>query len=99
MAVVSFAAKLKEDGSLPVPRDAVEELGLHPGDEVQVRLEATHGPEEPDQATLQARFERFFESLDTLAFEKPARFPTGDLAEAAFAEAMDEKYRKLGFKP
>jgi bifunctional DNA-binding transcriptional regulator/antitoxin component of YhaV-PrlF toxin-antitoxin module len=101
MAALTFASKLNEDGSFTIPQEAVETLGLRPGDEITVRIE-TNGTaplEAHDQATLQARFERFFENLDTLTFEKPVRFPAGDPAEAAFAEAMDEKYRKLGFKP
>jgi len=51
-----------------------------------VRVEATNGAgrrEEPDQAALQAKFERFFDNLDSLTFEKSAKFPDGDQAEAA----------------
>ncbi|HZT44176.1 MAG TPA: AbrB/MazE/SpoVT family DNA-binding domain-containing protein [Chthonomonadaceae bacterium] len=98
---ITFSAKLKDDGSLTVPKEAVEQLGLHPGDEVQVHLESANGAiqtDESDQTTLQAKFERFLEKLDALTFEKPAKFPAGDPAEAAFVEAMDEKFRKLGFK-
>jgi bifunctional DNA-binding transcriptional regulator/antitoxin component of YhaV-PrlF toxin-antitoxin module len=95
MTAISFASKLNDDGSLTIPSEAVEELGLHPGDEVQVRVVATNGP---DQAALQAKFELFFDNLDTIAFEKPTRFPNGDQTEATFAEIMDKKYRKLGFK-
>lgn len=101
MAGVTFAAKLRDDGSLPMPKEAADELGLHPGDEVQVRVEPRSGAAhtgEPDQVTLQARFERFFDQLDTLTFEEPTTQPAGDPAEAAFAEAMDDKYRKLGFE-
>ncbi len=101
MAAVTFASKLKDDGSLTIPKEAIEELGIHPGDEVQVRIEATNGAnsiKDLDQAALQAKFEQFFEELDTLTFEKPTKFPNGDQAEAAFTEIMDKKYRKLGFK-
>jgi len=102
MAAITYSAKLNEDGFLVIPKEAFETLGLHPGDEVQIRLEAANGAgpaEEPDQATLQAKFGHFFEQLDTLTFEKPDKFPCGDPAETAFAQAMDEKFRKLGFKP
>ena len=101
MATVNFASKLRADGSLTIPREAVDELRLHPGDEVQVRVEAATGvsqEDEGDQATLQAKFERFFEKLDTLTFEKPPSIRRSDRAKASFSEAMDEKYRKLGFK-
>lgn len=89
MATVTFASKLKEDGSLTIPREAVEELGLHPGDGLQVRVETMNKAEQSedqDQAALQAKFERFFEHLDTLTFEKPTNFPNGDPAEASFKE-------------
>lgn len=102
MAAATFASKLKDDGSLFVPSETVKELGLHPGDEVHVQVEAANGAgriEQPDQAALQAKFERFFNNLDTLTFEKPTTFPDGDQTEAAFTEAMDRKYCKLGFKP
>jgi len=102
MATVTFASKLQNDGSLVMPKEAVEELGLHPGDEVQVRVEVTNRAghlEKPDQAALQAKFDQFFDHLDTLTFEKPTKFPSGDQAETASAELMDEKYRKLGVKP
>ncbi|MCW3096755.1 MAG: hypothetical protein JWL77_2373 [Chthonomonadaceae bacterium] len=101
MTTVTFASKFNEDGSLTIPREVVEKLGLHPGDEVQVRIEATdeaNDLEGPEQAALQAKFERFFAELDTLTFEKPTKFPDGDQAETAFTEIMDKKYRKLGFK-
>ncbi len=102
MAAVTFASKLKSDGSLALPEEAIEELGIHPGDEVQVRVEAadraSHS-EKPAQADLQARFECFFDNLDTLHFEKSAKIVGRDPAEAAFTKSMDEKYLKLGFRP
>jgi len=72
MATITFISKLKEDGSLTIPIEVLEELGLHPGDEVQVRLEASNRVEDfeaLEQAALQAKFERFFEELDILTFE------------------------------
>lgn len=101
MATVTFASKLKEDGSLSMPKEVVEELGLHPGDEVQVNVEAANGAnriEELEQARLQRKFDAFFDRLDTLTFESPTKALTGDPAEAGFSDAMDEKFRKLGFK-
>lgn len=96
MATVTFAWKVQEDGSLMIPREAVEELGLHPGDEVQVRLEATNAadaPEEPDQVALQAKFERFFEDLDALTVEKAAmsdhyNAPSVSLEDQSAPEAL-----------
>lgn len=41
MAAVTFASKLKSDGNLTMPKHAVEELGIHPGDYVTVSVELT----------------------------------------------------------
>jgi bifunctional DNA-binding transcriptional regulator/antitoxin component of YhaV-PrlF toxin-antitoxin module len=71
MDAVTFASKLRDDGSVAIPKEAVEELGLHPGDELTVRVEPANGTDAIDeQAALQAKFDRFFEKLDTLTFEK-----------------------------
>ena len=78
------------------------ERNLRSGDELQVRLKMKNGTghiEGSDQTALQAKFERFFEDLETLTFEKPTQFPSGDQVETAFTEIMDKKYHKLGFKP
>jgi hypothetical protein len=39
------ASNLQDDGTLTVPQDAVEALGIHPGDPAQVRVESAtdHG--------------------------------------------------------
>ena len=102
MSAVTFASKLKKDGSLVMPKEVAEQLGLHPGDQVQVWVEVANGAtpiKEPDQEAIQAKFERFFDNLNTLTFEKPTHYPNGDLSEVAFTQVMDEKYQKLGFKP
>ncbi len=41
MTAIAFAAPLTGDGSLTVPKEMVAELGLHPGDVVQVHIETT----------------------------------------------------------
>jgi bifunctional DNA-binding transcriptional regulator/antitoxin component of YhaV-PrlF toxin-antitoxin module len=38
MADVMFDSKLEDDGTLVVPKQAVEELGIHPGDRVRVHI-------------------------------------------------------------
>ena len=48
MAAIIFASKLNNDDSLTIPRRAIEELGLHPGDEVQVSVEAPPTVTVPD---------------------------------------------------
>ena len=99
MAAITFASKLKEDGSFTIPQEAVETLGLHPGDEVTVRIEAANGVshiEEPDQAELQHRTAQLFEEADRLVRE-PGKFFT-DPYEAAWAEGVEEKARRMGLK-
>lgn len=101
MATVSFASKLRADGSLAMPREAVDELGLLPGDEVQVQVGVANDinhVSDADQAALHAQFESFFDKLDTLTFRNQPSVRRSDSAEASFTDAMDEKYRKLGFK-
>ena len=55
MAAVMFASKLKNDGSLTMPKQAVEELGIQPGDDVQVRVEAANNVGAPTLTTPLAR--------------------------------------------
>lgn len=102
MSEITCSVQLEDDGSLVIPRKIVEGLGLQPGDQVQVRIEAANGvdpAEDLEQARLQAKFERFFDDMEALVFEKPTEFPHGDQTETAFTEIMDKKYKKLGFKP
>lgn len=55
MAAITFASRLQEDGSLFIPKEAVDELGLHPGDEVQVQIETPRQNENPSEPTLLER--------------------------------------------
>lgn len=48
MTSINFESKLEADGFLQVPEEAVNELGLHPGDILQVKIECSnHHGEEP----------------------------------------------------
>ena len=98
MAVMTFASKLKEDGTFTIPQEAVESLGLHPGDEITIRIETTSGSHfgEPDQAELQRRAALCFEEADRLARE-PGK-PLSDPLEAAWAAGVEEKARRMGLK-
>jgi antitoxin component of MazEF toxin-antitoxin module len=102
MATITFATKLKSDGSLKIPKEAVNRLGLHPGDEVQVNVETIpnlHTPEEKEQAKLQSQFDTFFAELDISTFESPENVSRTDVVEVGFSEAMEEKFHQLGFVP
>jgi len=99
MAGVSFEATLREDGSLTIPGEAIDVLGLHPGDQVRVKVESAHGmlpDDEPDQAVLRARAARRFAEADLLVREpgKPLRDPF----EAAWAAGVEEKARRMGIE-
>ncbi|HZP81017.1 MAG TPA: AbrB/MazE/SpoVT family DNA-binding domain-containing protein [Chthonomonadaceae bacterium] len=99
MAEVTFASKLNADGSFTIPREAVETLGLHPGDEIRVRIETTKDlsiVEHLDQAELQRKAALRFEEADRLVRE-PAK-PLTDPYEAAWAEGVEEKARRIGLK-
>lgn len=98
MAAVTFASKLNADGSLTVPREAVAILGLHPGDEIRVRIEtgSEASIEEPDQAELQRRATRLFKEADGLVRE-PGQ-PLTDPYEVAWAQGVEEKARRMGLK-
>ena len=96
MAGMTFALKLKEDGSFIIPQQAVKTLGLHPGDEITVRVE-TNGTAHigvPNQAELQRRATLHFEEADRLVRE-PGK-PLTDPLEAAWGEGVEEKARRMG---
>lgn len=102
MVAITFELKMGENGTLTIPVEAVEQLGIHPGDEVRVRVEAAEPRRralEQEQESLQAKIDDFFAGMSHDTFQKPSKLPSGDEAEDAFVAAMDEKYRRLGFKP
>ncbi len=45
MTAITFAAQLTAEGSLTVPKEMVVELGLQPGDMLQVHIETAQTPE------------------------------------------------------
>jgi hypothetical protein len=92
---------MNADGSVTIPTDTVRELGLKSGDVLRVRLEPAEeqqGAEQDDSERIRERFAQFFDRLDRIVPEEPPRGAPADPAEAAFAEAMDGKYRRLGFR-
>jgi len=102
MAAITFESKMSADGKLTIPTEAVKQLGIRPGDDVRVRVEPAQEAgrtSEQEQEALQAKFDRFFAGMAHARFERPGTTPKGDEAEIAFVEEMDEKYRRLGFKP
>ena len=96
MAALTFASKLKDDGSLTIPDEAAVTLGLRPGDQVTVRIE-TNGTAQsggPDQFELRRRAALRFEEADRL-IRGPGK-PITDPLEAAWGEGVEEKARRIG---
>ena|SRR5437868_13427944 len=98
MAVMTFASKLNDDGTVTIPQEAVESLGLHPGDEITIRIETTSGSHfgEPDQEELQRRAALCFEEADCVV-RKPGK-PLSDPLEAAWAVGVEEKACRIELK-
>ena len=86
MASIIFAATLQEDGSLTMPKGAADELGLHPGDEVQVRIEMAQLHADHATASL----------LDQAVYAMTHRTP--DQISEAQARAM-EAYKPIRTVP
>ena len=93
MAAIIFASKLNNDDSLTMPKRAIEELGLQPGDEVQVRVEATNG--NADQNYYDRAIANLLEEANRL--EPVPGKPSSDPQEATFGEIVKDKLRKQGF--
>ena len=55
MTAISYIGRVQEDGTLSLPQDAQEILGLHPGDEVQVRLSSNVQEAPPQKPSEKAR--------------------------------------------
>lgn len=85
MTATSYIGKIQENGTIFVPKDAQEELGLKPGDEVQIQLirpvlvvEGTHPPNLKALAALKEIAERqkdrpYTDGSDTLRLLREGR--------------------------
>ncbi len=75
MPTVKFASRLKKDGSLRIPQEAVDELGIQPGDEVQVSVQSTS--DATDQAYYDQAIAELLEQARSLKSEpgKPGLRP------------------------
>lgn len=69
MATVTFASELNKDGTLTIPKQAVHNLGIQPGDSVMVRVEPTNGTDRQTPSTLlaQARFKMAHRTKEQIA--------------------------------
>lgn len=82
-----------------LPQEMMEQLGLKPGDRVEISSEALKrvSAEQADQAEIQTKLDAFFERLEATTFEKPTAVPSADPMKQNFAEMMDAKFQKMGF--
>ncbi len=65
MAGITFAAKLSDDRSLTIPQEAVEKLGIHPGDEIQLNIKTSKAVGEKSQSMMLGR------ALDVMTHRSP----------------------------
>ena len=92
MASIVFATRVREDGRLDIPPEALEALGLAPGDEVQVQLDTKRAP------LTQAEYNRIFEQLQAEAervIETSEPVPVEE--DTVMSRLLREKFRKQGF--
>lgn len=94
MASINFAAKLNEDGSFVIPEEAIQELGLRPGDEIHIRLDTA--TEDRSQEEYDRIIAGLLKEAENLKAERGQT--SSDPHEVAFGEILKEKYRKQGFK-
>jgi len=98
MATVQYTARVKESRILELPEEA-QELGLRPGDEIQVFL--NHNAVAPTEPLTDEQEQERFRMLTAQLFaeadateRKPGTH--SDPQEAQVATMIAEKHRKLG---
>ena len=92
MASIVFATRLREDGRLDIPPEAIEALGLAPGDEVEVQLDTKQAP------LTEAEYNRVFAELIAEAERAvEASEPVPLEEDTAMGKLLREKFRKQGF--
>jgi antitoxin component of MazEF toxin-antitoxin module len=94
VAGVTFASTLKEDGSFIIPEEAVDSLGLHPGDEIRVHIE-TAGLSSHNQAYYEQKLTELIQEADRIKCSSAIQ--TTENTASTFGELLKEKYRKQGF--
>jgi len=94
---VTLVSRLQHDGSIVVPNEAYQALGICPGDEITVEIQVVDGSQgitEPSQAELHRRAEMLFDDADHLVREPGIDLSDG--LEAAWANGMVDKARRMG---
>ena len=92
MASIVFATKVREDGRLDIPPEALEALGLAPGDEVEVQLDTKQAP--LSQAEYNSIFQELLAEAERVIEVSP---PVPTEEDSAMGRLLREKFRKQGF--
>lgn len=94
MRPITLAVRASEDGTLTIPRGVVESLGLRPGEEAEIRLEADITDRLADSLDITDAITRLFHESDELVPEPGA--PLTDPLEATWGAGVEAKYRAMG---
>jgi hypothetical protein len=96
LATVTITVMASEDGTVTIPRDAVEKLGFHPGERAHIALASGEIAETSSDLDYDSILDRLFDEAANLVLE-PGE-PLSDPLEAAWGAGVEEKYRKMGLK-
>jgi len=99
MASLTLAAKVSEVGNVIVPEEAIDALGLRPGDDIRILIEGVATSTEADNA-LQAELRQKLTSRleEAHALKREPFKPFTDPLEAEWAKGVEEKARRMGLK-
>ena len=99
MASLTLAAKVEKDGCVIVPVEAVDALGLQPGDDIRIRIEGV-GPDTQADDAVQAELHRKLQVLldEAHKLQREPCKPFTDPLEAEWARGVEEKARRMGLK-
>jgi bifunctional DNA-binding transcriptional regulator/antitoxin component of YhaV-PrlF toxin-antitoxin module len=88
MSAITFASKVTENGTFTIPLDAFAELGVHPGDDIRIRIEAA------DDNRGAVDYDRIAAELlqEARCLSAQPGKPSNDPHEIAFGEILKAKY-------
>lgn len=94
MAGMTFASKLKDDASIAIPKEAVDALGLRPGDDVTARQAELHQPvamriQEADRLAPEASKQTFYGPVGSGMRSRRRREGSLDGTRAVMVDSID----------
>ncbi len=96
MTAVTVAVTASDDGTLTIPKHVAEALGLYPGQEAELVVEARNGRMDAESPDYDSILDSLFAETDNLVLE-PGK-PLTDPYEAQWGAAVEDKFRKMGLK-